>query len=147
MQMTWTFRSYYKKLYLGPLPHLLLCLEQILIDLNAQKRLVIKRLRMVEHQEIDRMMEKEDYLRQVIKAVHNHQKDLLPMSELHEAQDTNKLKQIVVQLDQLMRNTPSVDVMRFREDMALAYKAIVVQPKPKEKEVKSDLVVEDDLYV
>ena len=64
MSMEWpNAYSYYRKLFRGPLPHLLVCLEGMKDYLHAAKKRAAKRTREVKHEELDAVMEKQQELR------------------------------------------------------------------------------------
>lgn len=55
--------SFYRILYLGPLPHLLLCVEGMKEYLHAEKKRAAKRTQQVGHQDLDDAMEKQTKMR------------------------------------------------------------------------------------
>lgn len=52
-------RGYYRKLFRGPLPHLLVCLEGMKDHFHAEKKRAAKRTQEVQHEELDAAMERQ----------------------------------------------------------------------------------------
>ncbi|KAI0079047.1 hypothetical protein K474DRAFT_723989 [Panus rudis PR-1116 ss-1] len=141
-------RRPYRLLYLGPLPHLLVCLEKAntlahVIKTKAKRRLNEKQNNVLEdvHAQITKATA-------FFKAVLRLQKLLAPASELHNAQDVQRLKELVNEANQVLLNLPvgSTHGKEWYWDLKTSVKGIVQErPIPPFRQPKPVLVVEDEL--
>ncbi|KAH9016161.1 hypothetical protein EDB85DRAFT_1898307 [Lactarius pseudohatsudake] len=73
----------YRGVYLGPVPHLLLCLEWIIPSARASKDTIKARCRDATLQELSDLMSKQTQMNRILKEAHDLRKRLDPGSTLH----------------------------------------------------------------
>lgn len=153
LKMEWPNGIYYRLLFLGPLPHVLVCLSAAhswAIDTKARNK---KRLKVALHQELEdvgkRLTEhtyglvlilscrhSEYFFRKIIKDLQCLQEALKPQSELHRKREVETLKSLVLEVESFLANIAHTVVRDVKDDMAMAIKGIVAvkkSPKPKQK--------------
>ncbi|OBZ65569.1 hypothetical protein A0H81_14438 [Grifola frondosa] len=122
--MQWPHRRY-RFLYLGPLPHLLICLEYMRNHILNEKNYARKRFMVVKHVELENAQATFSFWARLLKDVVRLQKLLGPKSEFHANRDPVQLKASVVEVEQLMHSLPSGPLPEWEEDMKIAVKGIV----------------------
>lgn len=153
LKMEWPNGTYYRLLFLGPLPHVLVCLSAAhswAIDTKARNK---KRLKVALHQELEdvgkRLTEhtyglvlilfcchSQYFFRKIIKGLQCLQEALKPQSELHRKREVETLKSLVLEVESFLANIAHAVVRDVKDDMAMAIKGIVAvkkSPKPKQK--------------
>ncbi|KAJ7836348.1 hypothetical protein B0H14DRAFT_2794293 [Mycena olivaceomarginata] len=119
----WPDRAYRIR-YLGPLPHLLLCLDVVLSTAQKQKKQIKKDLREAKHEKLEALDKQLTELTCIIQV----QKTLGPTAAVHQSRDLASLKSHVTTAVQLMRNLPFQTPEGLTQHLERAYKGIV-QPK------------------
>ncbi|KAG7450840.1 uncharacterized protein BT62DRAFT_1001654 [Guyanagaster necrorhizus] len=122
----------YLYLFLGPLPHILVCLETIRIDTLNHKTKTKKRLnnKELEHGP-DEIANLDDLLTQtnkVNKAAIKLQEQLKPSSAFHERCNSKELRKLVEEANDLISSLPFKISTDLSDDLHLAIKGIVTQP-------------------
>ena len=165
--MEWPNGIYYRLLFLGPLPHVLVCLSAAhswAIDTKARNK---KRLKVASHQELEdvgkRLTEHtyglglilsgrhSQYLfRKIIKDLQRLQEALKPQSELHRRREVETLRSLVLEVESFLANIAHTSVARdVKDDMAMAVKGIVAVWKSPKSKQKPTIKIDDsigDLY-
>ncbi|KAF7367490.1 UvrD-like helicase ATP-binding domain-containing protein [Mycena sanguinolenta] len=129
----------YRVYFLGPLPHLLLCLD--IAHTRAQKKTkeIQSELRSAEHKALETLDEQLTDVRRILKQVINIQKALKPAAEIHARRDLIGLKELAKQAVTLLKTLPFGTPPGFVEHLNIAYKGILqpwrtvtrrVVPKP-----------------
>ncbi|KAK0456985.1 hypothetical protein EV421DRAFT_1755841 [Armillaria borealis] len=116
----------YLRLSLGPLPHVLVCLETVRIDTLSERKRTKKRLKKCSPNEIGAL---DDLLMQINKANRaavNLQKQLSPSSVFHERCDDRQLK-LVEEVNDLVSSLPFNTSSDLSNDLHLAIKGIVAE--------------------
>ncbi|KAF8807162.1 hypothetical protein BYT27DRAFT_7189247 [Phlegmacium glaucopus] len=148
LKMEWPNGSYYRFLFLGPLPHVLVCLSAAhswAIDTKARNK---KRLRIASHQELEDVGKRLTEHTKVIKDLQRLQEALKPQSKLHRKREVETLKSLVVEVECFLDNiahaahTVTRDV---KDDMAMAMKGIVAVRKPPKPKPKPTIKIDDDV--
>ncbi|KAI6153116.1 hypothetical protein BKA82DRAFT_380131 [Pisolithus tinctorius] len=140
-------QGFYRLLYLGPLPHLLLALKKgISIATFVKNMTKIPGLLLKEgHGRLEEMGRKRSEISSTLKRGHELQKKLNPDSEFHKKRDIDGLKDAVLQVKEFLDRVPGGE-KGAPEELNVAYKAIVAVKQVPKKE-KPSLNVEDlDLY-
>ncbi|KAJ7139425.1 hypothetical protein C8R44DRAFT_764441 [Mycena epipterygia] len=118
----------YRLRFLGPLPHLLMCLDVVHTTAQKQKKHIRKDLREAKHEKLEaldkQLMQLTDTLKQVIQM----QKALGPTAVIHRSRDLVALKNQVSTAVKLMRGLPFKLPEGLSQHVERAYKGIV-QPK------------------
>ncbi|PCH33046.1 hypothetical protein WOLCODRAFT_62498 [Wolfiporia cocos MD-104 SS10] len=122
--MEWPHR-YYKMLYLGPIPLLLLCLERTKDYLYDQKDKAKKRIRTAKHQDLEEAKENLTKLTGSMKEAINLYKLLQPTSEFHLKRDLEVLKLRTQDVQRLVQQLPAGATYEWQDDLEIALKAIV----------------------
>ncbi|KAK7064824.1 UvrD-like helicase ATP-binding domain-containing protein [Favolaschia claudopus] len=123
----WPNRNY-KFRYLGPLPHLLLCLDLILDVAQKQKKQVKRDLRDAKHERLEALDKQLTELTDAVKKILQMQKNLSPTADLHKTGDLMALKSQVSSAILFIRNLPFKAQDGVTLHLDRAYKGIV-QPK------------------
>ncbi|KAF7367508.1 UvrD-like helicase ATP-binding domain-containing protein [Mycena sanguinolenta] len=118
----------YKLQYLGPLPHLLLCLDVVLTTAQKQKKQIKKDLREATHEKLEALDKQLTQLTDVLKQTIQVQKTLGPTAAMHRSANLASLRTHVSTAVQLMRNLPFKTPEGLTQHLERAYKGIV-QPK------------------
>ncbi|KAK0443136.1 uncharacterized protein EV420DRAFT_1649415 [Desarmillaria tabescens] len=119
----------YLRLFLGPLPHILVCLEIIRIDTLSQKKKMKNGLKGHEASP-DEIATLDDLLTQTNKAnkdVIKLQTDLSPSSAFHERCDGKGLRKLVEEAHVLVSSLPFKTSSDLSDDLHLAIKGIVTE--------------------
>ncbi|KAI6022543.1 hypothetical protein BKA83DRAFT_1216703 [Pisolithus microcarpus] len=138
--------GFYRLLYLGPLPHLLLALKKG-IDIATSVRNVTKipQLLLQEgHERLEEMGRKRSEISSILKQGHELWKRLSPDSDFHKNRDISDLKNAVLQVKEFLQRVPG-GARGAPEELSIAYKAIVAGKQVHHKE-KPLLNVEDLEY-
>lgn len=153
----------YRYLYLGPLPHALVCVESIVNYAIEAKKKARMRLTVVQHEEYERVSEELQRAMYVILLTCERNSALMwrrrstskqaialkkafePKAEIHlqEATRASVLKARVTELETLIRGLPVAEGLQF--DLGIAVKGIVAERPVERQKPKPTLAVEDDL--
>ncbi|KDQ58729.1 hypothetical protein JAAARDRAFT_155337 [Jaapia argillacea MUCL 33604] len=134
--MIWP-ENYYRLLFLGPLPHIVLCLEQSQAHIQTSKQKAKKRLKSAEHQELDEVSEQLTKLNMLLQVVNRLSKALEPKSDLHIRRNPAELVAHVLEVRTLVEQLPNDKKQALRDDLALGLKGIVQEVgSPKEDQAR-----------
>ncbi|KAK0506408.1 hypothetical protein EDD18DRAFT_1455735 [Armillaria luteobubalina] len=117
----------YLRLFLGPLPHILVCLETVRADSLNHKKNTKDRLKGCSPDEISAL---DDLLTQTNKANKTSiklQKELGPNSVLHERCDDKQLKKLVEEASKLVSTLPFPTSSELLDELHLAVKGIIME--------------------
>ncbi|KAJ7222624.1 hypothetical protein GGX14DRAFT_558715 [Mycena pura] len=146
MGSTWSSQEYsYRLRFLGPLPHLLLCLDVVHTATQTQKTQVKKDLREAKHERLEVLDTQLTQLTDTLKQVIRMQKELGPTAAVHVSHDLASLKSQVSKSVELLQNLPFKTPEGLSQHLERAYKGIV-QPqvfKPASTKMKPALNTED----
>ncbi|KAG6840518.1 hypothetical protein C0991_006191 [Blastosporella zonata] len=151
--MSWDDNSGYRFLFLGPLPHILLCLDIALATTSAQKKSTKKRWREESHDKLDGLGLRLTELAYVdlvgngklSKSLVPLQKILEPTSNIHRCKDVGELRRRVRETAELLQSLPFPTTEQFQKDLSIAVKGILMARQPLKPKSKPDLVCEDDI--
>ncbi|KAA1475419.1 hypothetical protein DENSPDRAFT_842194 [Dentipellis sp. KUC8613] len=117
----------YRYLYLGPLPHLLLCLEWTLNKAKSVKAHAKRQMSKVTLHELDEVMERQTAMNHILKKAERLRKVVEPTSQFHARRDAGELGRIASEVHALMTSddTDLPDTERIKGDMMLFWKGIV----------------------
>ncbi|KAH7911824.1 hypothetical protein BJ138DRAFT_1005801 [Hygrophoropsis aurantiaca] len=133
--------SYYRLLYLGPLPHLLLCLERAVAILHDTKRKIKGRLTKNNYDRLEELGKQRTELTALRRQGERLRKALEPKAPFHRKRDIEALKGYVLEMKVFLQKLPG-GAPELQRDYDTAYKGIV-QPKIIEKKAKPVLNMED----
>jgi hypothetical protein len=163
LKMEWPNGIYYRLLFLGPLPHVLVCLSAAhswAIDTKTRNK---KKLKVALHQELENVgkrLTEHKYvlvlslsnrylfnilLRKIIKNLQRLQEALKPQSELHRKREVETLKSLVLEVESFLASIAHSVAQDVKEDMAIAIKGIVAVRKPPKPKRKLTLKIDDDI--
>ncbi|TFK22063.1 hypothetical protein FA15DRAFT_623047 [Coprinopsis marcescibilis] len=142
--MDWPNGLYYKKLYLGLIPHLLICVNAVQTYVQGAKSKAKKRMLKEEKQDLDDLNKRMNELNAIFKLGKDLHKRLEPHSDLHKCRDLDGLKTAVIEVEELVKRVPS-GVSEIRLHLDLSIKAIVKEKPPTKAPVKPDLNVDEDI--
>ncbi|KAK0440419.1 uncharacterized protein EV420DRAFT_1650550 [Desarmillaria tabescens] len=138
----------YLRLFLGPLPHILVCLETVRVDTLSRKTKTKKRLNNDRDKcSPDDIATLDDALTQTTKAnkaAIELQRQLNPSSDFHERRDIKQLRKLVQEAKDLVSSLP-FDTSDLSDDLHLAIKGIVTERSSAGTRKKPTLN-NDDLY-
>ncbi|KAJ2926880.1 hypothetical protein H1R20_g10209, partial [Candolleomyces eurysporus] len=144
-KMQWPHGFYYRKLYLGLVPHLLACIKGVGSYAFSAKAKAKKRYRGDEKQDYDGMHKTTNEIVAILKGCKNLGSRLDPSSEVHKKRDIEGLKQLVREVEELVNRVPLGTSLNIHTHLQLAIKGILREPKPIKAKPKPELNVEDDL--
>ncbi|KJA29102.1 hypothetical protein HYPSUDRAFT_32443 [Hypholoma sublateritium FD-334 SS-4] len=144
-KIDWAARSHYQRVFLGPLPHILVCLKSAHTWASEMKTRNKKRLTSGTHQELEDIMKRLTDQKKIIKRIQGLQKILDPSSELHRGRDIEQLKKHVSDVEALITEIGSSLAHEVASDLAIGLKGIVAIPKPPKRKPKPTLV-DDENY-
>ncbi|KAG2034295.1 hypothetical protein BDR03DRAFT_1001630 [Suillus americanus] len=136
--------GYYNFLFLGPLPHLLVCLERGIALTRAAKAKTKGLLNKESHEKLEELGKQRNEIVELLKKGSKLRKQLEPSSPAHHTRDIDALKRGVVEVKEFMQRVPG-NMQDMQCEFQMAYKGIVAEkkiPVPKEKE-RPILNVED----
>ena len=151
-------RRCYRFLFLGPLPHLLLCLEKANNHAHNTKNRLKKRINTAPHRDLDEAQAKMTEIKwvlfftiffcrwteisesRVLNECSRLQKALQPSAPFHVHQNSRQLRILVKDAEAFLRSRPCIN--EFEKDLRLAVKGIVTQPSQKKK-LKPELNIDD----
>jgi len=118
---TWHYRC----LFLGPLPHILLCLEQANAYAFELKTKLKKRLMEAEHEELEELRMRMTEANHLIKDVQRLQKALEPKASVYQERNLVILKARVQEVETLVGRIPCVH--ELQDNLRLGVKGIVTK--------------------
>ncbi|KAG1799293.1 uncharacterized protein HD556DRAFT_1287696 [Suillus plorans] len=135
--------GYYTFLFLGPLPHLLVCLERGIALTRAAKAKTKGLLNKESHEKLEELGKQRSELAALLRKGLKLRKQLEPSSPAHRDRGIDALKSGVLEVDEFMQGVPG-NMKDMQSDFQMAYKGIVAKrvPPGKEKE-RPALNVED----
>ncbi|KAG1889225.1 hypothetical protein F4604DRAFT_1612723 [Suillus subluteus] len=136
--------GYYNFLFLGPLPHLLVCLERGIALTRAAKAKTKGLLNKESHEKLEELGKQRNEIVGLLKKGSKLRKQLEPSSPAHRARNIDALKSGVLEVKEFMQRVPS-NMQDMQFEFQMAYKGIVAEkkiPVRKEKE-RPTLNVED----
>ncbi|PBK79680.1 hypothetical protein ARMGADRAFT_118281 [Armillaria gallica] len=136
----------YLRLFLGPLPHILVCLETVRIDTLSQKKKTKDRLKQpctpIEYGALGDMLTQTNKANMAAVKLKEH---LSPHSAFHKRLDRKELRKLVKEANSLISSLPFETSMDLSDDLYLAIRGIVTEPPPVGTR-KKPMLNNDDLY-
>ncbi|KAF5377280.1 hypothetical protein D9615_006447 [Tricholomella constricta] len=143
--LAWNERSSYRLLFLGPLPHILLCLDIAHSAALTHKKKMKKHLLSDSHEKLESLGPRLTELGKLSKSILRLQKTLEPASDIHSRRDAVGLRRSVQESAEVLRNLPFTTPEDLHPDLDLAFKGIVAIKQPPKAPRKPSLVCEEDL--
>ncbi|GBE78672.1 predicted protein [Sparassis crispa] len=143
-ELEWPPKSFYRLLFLGPLPHLLVSLECMREHLYFAKKQARRRVSKVAHMELEKAQESVNIQSELLKDAIRLHKALDFPSDLHQRRNVDELKALVLSVEELMSRLPARTTLQWQDDLKLAVKGIVQERRMPAKKPKPELNVEDD---
>ncbi|KAG1881874.1 hypothetical protein C8R48DRAFT_682521 [Suillus tomentosus] len=135
--------GYYSLLFLGPLPHLLVCLERGITLTRAAKTKTKGLLNKESHEKLEELGKQRSGITTLLRKGLKLRKQLEPSSSAHRARDIDALRSGVLEVEEFMQGVPS-SMKDMQSDFQMAYKGIVAKKvSPGKKKVRPVLNVED----
>ncbi|PBK60035.1 hypothetical protein ARMSODRAFT_898604 [Armillaria solidipes] len=135
----------YLRLFLGPLPHILVCLETVHIDILSQKKKTKDRLKKCSPNEYDTLDDLLTQTNKANKAAVKLKEHLSPDSAFHKRRDRKELRKMVEEANKLISSLPFEASMDLSDDLSLAIRGIVTE-HPSVGTRKKPILNNDDLY-
>ncbi|KAK0232768.1 hypothetical protein IW262DRAFT_22523 [Armillaria fumosa] len=136
----------YLRLFLGPLPHILVCLETVRIDTMTQKKKTKDRLKQpctpIEYGALGDMLTQTNKANKAAVRLKEH---LSPNSAFHQRCDRKELRELVEEANNLISSLPFETSMDLSDDLYLAIRGIVTE-RPSVGTRKKPMLNNDDLY-
>ncbi|KAK0232749.1 hypothetical protein IW262DRAFT_1451222 [Armillaria fumosa] len=117
----------YLRLFLGPLPHILVCLETVCIEARSQRKKTNKRLRNCSPDETDELHDLWTQINDAGQAAIRLQKRLHPSSAFHKRCDGKELGKLVEEAKNLVSSLPFKTSSDLSDDLHLAVRGIVTE--------------------
>ncbi|KAH8984681.1 hypothetical protein EDB92DRAFT_1885663 [Lactarius akahatsu] len=142
----WPERSLYRRIFLGALPHLLLCLDHTRTIVMDEKAKVKRSARSNgRHQEIEDLMKRQTKLNTIIKRIQGLQAELKETSNIHKPRDLKVLEAYVGLVATILDEVPRAkEELDFDMTMASAWRRHVNESR-KPKVVEKPELNTDDL--
>lgn len=134
----------YRVLFLGPLPHALVCLEMLYTYVTNSKKQAHLRLHVASQEVYEKIKEEVDGAIQLSRTAADLRKRLEPKSEVHANENREELRQAIGLLQELSAALPQSVSEKWDWDLKIAVKGIVQTRLPPKKKKQPELVVEDD---
>ncbi|KAF5314113.1 hypothetical protein D9611_006922 [Ephemerocybe angulata] len=141
--MEWSHRLFYRKLYLGLVPHLLGCVDRVISYAHSAKARAKKRLRAAKVDDLEGLNKECAELGFLFRSSKRLHKALDPSSELHKQQDIEQLKILVVETEVLVKRVPPGSGLDVQFNLDIAIKGIVTEKKASKPESKPELLVDN----
>ncbi|KAF9014907.1 hypothetical protein BDQ17DRAFT_1418043 [Cyathus striatus] len=139
--MDWPTR-YYRLMFLGPLPHALVCLDAIYAHCVSTKEKTKKQLPKAIHQELENLGKRLTEINTLLKDCKRLQKLLHPKSHLHRKHDGQELKHCILEVERMVHCIPPVEGLL--SNLVIVLKGIVANRRLPSSKPKPDLCIEDD---
>jgi hypothetical protein len=120
--------SYYRLLFLGPLPHLLVCLEHGITLTHTAKRKT-KDLSEVSHEKLEELGRQRSEITSLLKKGIRLRKKLEPSSPDHRTRNIVALQRAVLEVGEFIKKVPG-STKDMQDKFQIAYKGIVAEKKP-----------------
>ncbi|KAK0207928.1 hypothetical protein DFS33DRAFT_393620 [Desarmillaria ectypa] len=117
----------YPRLFLGPLPHILVCLQTVCIDTLNHKTKTKDRLKKCKPNEYNALGDLLTQTNKANKAAIKLQKLLRPDSVFHERRDIKQLRKLVEEANDLVSSLPFKTSSDLSDDLHFATKGIVTE--------------------
>ncbi|GJE94213.1 hypothetical protein PsYK624_103810 [Phanerochaete sordida] len=134
----------YRVLYLGPLPHALVCVEKINAYAINNKKTAHLRTQLAGQDAYEKVMAEVDDAIRLTRKVKPLKTLLEPISKLHAEEKFEELRQGIVRLQELSACVPVTVAQEWAWDLQMAIKGIVQPRAPPKRKAKPELVIEDD---
>ncbi|KAF6765913.1 hypothetical protein DFP72DRAFT_865039 [Ephemerocybe angulata] len=137
-------RSLYRALYLGMLPHILVCLNGLQIFAYAEKVKAKAAMTSARGQVLENLGRKRTEIGNILKSSKLLFAQLEPNSEWHKQRDTETLRKLVGEVEAMVKQVPSVAAdVSFHLDLAVN---AVKQKNEQKKRARKPKLNTDDLY-
>ncbi|KAG2048320.1 hypothetical protein BDR06DRAFT_920603 [Suillus hirtellus] len=133
--------GYYSLLFLGPLPHLLVCLERGIALTHAAKTKTKVLFNKESHEKLEELGKQRSGIAALLKKGSKLRKQLEPSSSAHRARDIDALRSGVLEVEEFMQGVPS-SMKDMQSDFQIAYKGIVAKKVHAGEKEKPPLNVE-----
>ncbi|KAG6874166.1 hypothetical protein C0995_005584 [Termitomyces sp. Mi166 len=143
-EISWDKDPSYRFVFLGPLPHVLVCLDVTLATTSFQKKITGKRLLKDRHEHLDGISNRMNELVKLYKSLTHLQKMLEPVSDLHRRCDMAELRRTVREAAELLQALPFSVPEELQWNLDIGVKGILMTRQPLKSVPKPDLVVEED---
>ncbi|KAI9436974.1 hypothetical protein H4582DRAFT_1853973 [Lactarius indigo] len=145
----WPERSLYRPIFLGALPHLLLCLDYtrtIVMDEKAKVKRAARSNR--RHQEIEDLMKRQTRLNTIIKRIQGLQAELKETSDIHKRRDLKVLEVYVGVVAAIIDEVPQAkEELEFDMTLACMWRRYVNESRKPKVVEKPELNTEDLDYM
>ncbi|KAG2143549.1 uncharacterized protein EDB93DRAFT_1088104 [Suillus bovinus] len=118
--------GYYSLIFLGPLPHLLACLERGIVLTHAAKAKTKGLFNMKSHEELKELGKQRFEIAALLRTGLRLRKQLEPSSPAHRARDIEALKSGVLEVKEFLQRVPG-NTRDMQSDFQMAYKGIVAK--------------------
>ncbi|KAJ7037374.1 hypothetical protein C8F04DRAFT_1393598 [Mycena alexandri] len=137
----------YRDYFLGPLPHLLLCLDMVHTQAKKAAAQMKKELLNAEHEALEIVDKKLTDVQRTLRQVVKIQEALQPTAEIHTKRNLEELKRWAEQAVTLLRALPFGTPPNLQGHIDMVYKGILKPPstQTRRKEVKPKLNTEDEM--
>lgn len=120
--------SYYRKLFLGPLPHVLACLHGAETQVHKIKTTLSKKLQTAEGHALEQLDNQLTAATQAYKRIQGFRRTLKPESNFHLQQNALDLEHIVADIDAFIRGLPAAlhefDLCNLDKDLNTGWRGI-----------------------
>ncbi|KAG2048327.1 hypothetical protein BDR06DRAFT_976091 [Suillus hirtellus] len=120
------YPGYYSLLFLGPLPHLLVCLERGIALAHAAKAKTEGLFHAESHEKLEELGKQRIRIAKFLRKGLKLRKQLEPSSSAHRARDIDALRSGVLEVEEFMQGVPS-SMKDMQSDFQMAYKGIVAK--------------------
>lgn len=134
--------SYYRLLFLGPLPHLLACLEQGIALTHTAKVKTKDLLKEAFHERLEELGRQRSEITSLLKKGLQLRSKLEPSSPDHRTRDIEALKRAVLEVGDFIQKVPG-STKDMQAKFQMAYKGIVAEKKLFRVQTKPVLNVDD----
>ncbi|KZP05197.1 hypothetical protein FIBSPDRAFT_843218 [Athelia psychrophila] len=132
----------YRIVFLGPIPHLLVCLERARTVASEDASKAKRRVAFAKHRDLEEVQAKVKAANDMVGRVSRFEEALGPQGAVHRTRDHMKLKQLVNDAIALIRKLSCADLLK--DDLDLVVKAIIKQGQLPAKKPKPVLNMETD---
>ncbi|KAJ7294057.1 hypothetical protein C8J57DRAFT_1270668 [Mycena rebaudengoi] len=127
----------YRAYFLGPLPHLLLCLDIVHTHAQKQKKQLGKDWIKAEYTVLEQLGKKMRNVQQVLKDVIELQRGLNPTATFHATEDLQELKRLAEKAVAILEALPFGTPPGVQNNLAIAFKG-VLKPRSAPKQCRTE---------
>lgn len=142
-KLNWECNPSYRFVYLGPLPHLLVCLEVAHATITEQKKRAKNHLISASHQQLEDVGGELTKLNKKLKELGRVKATVCPTANLHQQCNVKELRTAVTEAVDVLQSLPGTAPDHFSPDLSIVIRCILTPSSKTVPKPKPELVLDD----